>query len=130
LVQPGWIAEHPETHLLPHLARACQVAHSPWVLQGTAWQENGVFLVTLTWSGSGPLRALRRDVFALIGEIAEATTHVRQTVHDDMLEYRVTTGMLSGDSPFSGHGHLVTFEVEGPDVPAIIAGLTGHTDGP
>jgi hypothetical protein len=77
----------------------------------------------LTWLGLGSLGELRRDLFALVGEIAESTTHVRQVVHQGALEYRVATGMLTGDSPFTGHGHLLTFRIDGARLPAIVAGM-------
>src|SRR5687768_1478367 len=32
LAEPGWVAEDPDIHLLPHLRRACQEAGSPWTL--------------------------------------------------------------------------------------------------
>ena len=61
-----------------------------------------------------PLRQLRAPVIALIDEIAEATTHIRQEVTDDATEYYVTTGMLEGDSPFAEHGHLL--RLRGPAI--------------
>jgi uncharacterized transporter YbjL len=48
---------------------------------------------------------LRAITLALVGSIAESSTHVRQLVDG---EFEVVTGMLSGDSPaFAPHGHLL-----------------------
>ena len=55
-------------------------------------------------AGIGRLRA---DAFALIGVVAEGSTHIRQIATDEGIRYEVTTGMLDGDSGFAGHGHLL-----------------------
>ncbi len=94
-----------------------------WRLDGAAVGEHGAYVVDLTWSRTeGSLRGLRADAFALVGEFAESTAHVRQVIADTAIEYHVATGMLHGDGPFAGHGHLVWLRVTGPDLPRLIAG--------
>lgn len=122
LATPGWVAEDPDHHLLPRLRRVCEDAASPWTLERTELRD-GVYVVTLDWSRPNPgLGRLRADFFALLGEIAESTTFVRQRLADDAVAYEVTTGMLDGDAPFAGHGHLLRFRIGGPDVSRLVAG--------
>lgn len=122
LATPAWVAEDPDNHLLPHLRRACEDADSPWTLGRTELRD-GVYLVALEWSRPGSrLGRLRADFFALLGTIVESTTFVRQRPAEDAIEYDVTTGMLDGDSAFAGHGHLLRFEIGGPDIGRLVAG--------
>jgi hypothetical protein len=124
LGEPGWIAEDPDHHLLPHLRAACAEPKSPWTLGSASLGGDGVYRVDLTWEQSnGSLRQLRADVFALVGRIAEATTHVRQCAGEGTIEFQVVTGMLDGDSAFAGHGHLLLLRVTGQHIPGFIAGM-------
>jgi hypothetical protein len=123
LDKAAWVAEAPEDHLLPHVRRAC-VAESPWQL-GENRLQDGVFEVELAWDDPSPsLRRLRADAFALIGEIAEGSTFVRQVVAVDAIEFHVATGLLAGDTQFAEHGHLIRLRITGPAIPRLIAGLT------
>ncbi len=126
LREPDWIAEDPDHHLAPHLERACAGFGGPWRLERAAMGEDGVYVVEVEWQGAGGSRELRADAFALIGQVAEATTHVRQAVAGERIEFRTATGMLAGDSPFAGHGHLIALRIGGPRIAAIIA--TMHWD--
>ena len=122
LEAPDWIAEDPDLHLLPHLQRACTATDSPWQLDGTAF-AGGLYVVSLTWNGLDPrLSQLRADVYGLLGAIVEGTSFVRQRVGATTIDYEITTGLLEGDSPFVGHGHLVHLRVSGPVVERLIAG--------
>lgn len=119
---PDWIAEDPDAHLLPQLQRAGDAPASPWHLERTEISD-GLLTVYLVWDRPEPrLGHLRRDLFALLGTIAEATTYVRQRIGETSIAFEVTTGMLAGDSPFAGHGHLLRFQVSGPAVEQMIAG--------
>lgn len=123
LAAPGWVAEDPAAHLLPHLERACTATGSPWTLTGATFGADGVFCVNLVWGRqAGSLRSLRADAFGLIGEVAETTTHVTREMGEHVVEYRVVTGMFPGESGFSGHGHLLHLRVTGPRIPALVAG--------
>ena len=114
---PGWVAEAPADHLLPHLARACAASGSPWQLGETEMRPDGVYVVTVIWKG-GPvqLREIRAAVFRLVGEVAEESTFVRQVVTDAPIAYHVTTGMLDEESSFAPHGHLMLIRVDGSEV--------------
>lgn len=122
LTQPGWVAEDPASHLLPHPRRVCEDSASPWTLVA-AESRDTVYILTLEWSHPEPrLRQLRADVFALIGVIAEASTFVHQHLTDEAIEFHLTTGMLDGDSPFKAHGHLLQLRIGGPSVKPLMSG--------
>lgn len=50
---------------------------------------------------------VRRAVLALVGSIAEDSTHIRQRRNGDAIELDVATGTLPSKTPFAPHGHLV-----------------------
>jgi hypothetical protein len=106
ITAPDWIAEDPDAHLLPHLERAVAEPTSPWQL--ARWRdEAGVLVLELRWQGD-TARGLRADAFALLGEIAEAATLVRERpTMDGMTTFDLVTGMLDGDGAFATHGHTV-----------------------
>jgi hypothetical protein len=123
LAEPGWVAEEPEIHLLPHLRQACDAPSSPWALIGTDLQD-AIYVVILEWSRPQPrLRQLRADAVALIGTVAEGSTFVQQRTTESEIEYHVTTGMLEGDSPFAGHGHLLLLRIGGPQITQMISAM-------
>ena len=97
----GWVAEEPQAHLLPHLTAA---ASALGLDLRTSTATDGAFEIEI--EGNGRRQAeLRAATMALVGSIAEASTHVRQ-VDDGAFE--IVTGMLPGDSPaFATHGHLL-----------------------
>jgi hypothetical protein len=120
LAAPGWVAEEPDVHLLPHLRQACAAPGSPWTFIGAELQD-AVYVVTLEWSRSQPgLHRLRADAVALIGTVAEGSTFVQQRVIEREIEYHVTTGMLEGDSPFAPHGHLLLLRIGGSQIIEIL----------
>jgi hypothetical protein len=57
---------------------------------------------------------------ALIGVAAEGATFVQQRIDEEAVELQVATGMLDGDSPFQGHGHLLHLQVGGPVVERLL----------
>lgn len=116
LAEPDWIAEQPGDHLLPGLKSMIDAPGSVWTLVGTSFRD-GVYEVNLEWVRAEPsLRLLRADVFALLGGIAEGATFVRQATVGETVEFQATTGLLDGDTPFKGHGHLLLLRIVGPAV--------------
>ena len=110
----GWVAEEPEAHLLPHLQAACDEPGSPWAIRSWTF-DDGVFVIDASWSGSwGSWAALRGDAFALLGRIAEVTTHIRQRSVEDGFTFEMATGTVADGSPFTPHGHLVRMHVPQP----------------
>jgi len=117
-----WVAEEPELHLLPHIQTWCERS-GQLDLSSTETDERGAFVVELTWKGErGALGQARAAVFALLGQIAESATYVRQTRPgamdgcagaDGPLRFEVGTGMLAPDTAYAPHGHVVYFDVYG-----------------
>ena len=101
LARAGWIAEDPHAHLLPHLEATA--AERGWTL--VRWADvDGVLEVELDVGGERSHKDRLEAAFALIGAIAEASTHVRETGPG---VYEVLTGMLPGDGSFATHGHVL-----------------------
>ena len=100
---PGWVAEEPELHLLPHLQQGAETVGVE--VLGTATND-ATFDVDLR-RGDRSGAQMRMVTMALVSTIAEASTHVRQVSES---EFEVVTGMLEGDSPrFAPHGHVLRF---------------------
>lgn len=126
LGRPGWVAEEPDLHLLPHLRRACDRSDSPWSLVGAELRDT-VYVVDLVWRRPTPrLRDIRAAVYALLGEGAESTTFVRQRLVDERIEYGVVTGMLDGDGLFAAHGHVLLVRVGGSAIDRLLVDATAH----
>lgn len=113
----GWVTEDPEQHRLPHLVAACGRKGSPWTVTG--WSVvDAALVVDLEHRpppDGGRGRARTRDVFSLLGEIAETATSVRLPDADVdpgvAAEVEVVTGVLDGDGPFAAHGHVLRLRI-------------------
>jgi hypothetical protein len=107
MLEPDWVAEQPELHLLPHIRRAC--ADHGWSVR-RADVVDAVLDVEVDAPGA---RNPTEAVFTLLGSFAEPATHVATTTHDVGREIAVTitTGVLEGDSHFAPHGHVVRLRV-------------------
>ena len=106
----GWVAEAPEAHLLPHLRAACEQTDSFFMLDSSAAQPDGSFLVTLRLrDASAGIAEIRARLFELIGEVAETATYIRQ--RGEPLLFEVLTG-TTADGTFAPHGHLLVVRVE------------------
>jgi hypothetical protein len=113
MVEPDWVVEDPQVHLLPDLQRELGAPGAPWRLIDHL-VVNAVFVVTLEWTRrDGTLQDLRRDAFALVGSVAKQVTHIAQYVRVDRIEFDVATGVLEGDSRFHRHGHMLRLQVTG-----------------
>ena len=104
----NWVAEEPETHLLPHIRRACEDLGLELL---SAESEDAVFVVRVAWPDRHPAGA-REDAFRIVGSFAELATSVR--VRDGGRSFEVVTGMLDGDSQFEPHGHMMRLELVPP----------------
>jgi hypothetical protein len=123
LATPGWVAEQPEAHLLPHFERHCAAPGSHWEILSTQFDDSGVFDVVVRWKPeAGTFNELRNDVFALIATVGEPATHIHQRVGNDEISFDVVLGVLNGQSHFKSHGHLVRLRASGPAVDGVIAG--------
>ena len=106
---PDWVAEDPEIHLLPHLERA---ALGLGFGLGGAAMDGATYELRLTWLGEKGRRPLRRAAHALIGAVAEESTHVFEWVDDDAVVFDVATGMVAEDGHFAPHGHLLRLRIQ------------------
>lgn len=97
---PGWVAEEPEAHLLPHLEAT--VAERDLAL--VDWRDDDGVLELTVSVGDRPRQAQRAAAYALVAAIAEASTHIREVERD---VFEVITGMLPGDGSFATHGHVL-----------------------
>src|SRR3954452_611450 len=76
--QPEWVAEQPETHLLPHVEAWCQ-RDQRLVLTDAEADASGAYILEFDWQGApGSVGEVRATVFSLIGSFAEGATYVRQ----------------------------------------------------
>ena len=112
--RPGWVAEDPYVHLVPHL-RAAAVEGLRLVSCRT--RADGVLNVAVRHSPGMSRSEIRRQVWALIGTIAEAAASVRERADGDTVVFDVVTGIPDGTGPFASHGHSVRLELT-PGVPA------------
>ncbi len=106
MLEPDWVAEEPEAHLLPHVERTCR--EHGWEM--ASWQIVDAVLEIDVVAPKGPHASTPRQVaFTLLGSFAEAATHVAELEPDvgKDVELLVTTGMLEGQTPFVPHGHTV-----------------------
>jgi len=101
---PGWVAEDPEHHLLPHLQTAAAQLGVEVLGASTV---DGV-LVFRVANASPSRNEARRFVLALLGAIAEQDTYVRQ----DGDTFTVVTGSADEAAAFAPHGHLVRIQIE------------------
>jgi hypothetical protein len=110
MLEPDWVTEEPEMHLLPHVKRFC--AERGWDVR-RAEVVDAVLEVDVG-APPGTARKPREAAFALLGTFAEASTHVVERSSDvgKSVEIFATTGMLEGDGEFAPHGHTVRIRVE------------------
>lgn len=101
--RPGWVAEEPEVHLVPHL-RDAQVAGLR--LAGWSTGEDGVLDAVAEYRPGGSRRDLRRQAWALIGAVAEPAASVRERADGDTITFEVVTG-IPGNGHFASHGHTL-----------------------
>src|SRR3954447_639740 len=117
LSAPGWVAEHPEIHLRPHVEAWCE-RDRRLALTDAYTDERHAYILAVQWCGApGSVGAVRAAVFSLIGSFAEGATYVRQRrVGGDAadaqpkLPFEVGTGELPPDARFEPHGHVVVID--------------------
>jgi hypothetical protein len=107
---PGWVAEEPEAHLLPHLVAACDEPGSLLRLERARSVEEILVVELTAREPDRSVGALRRAAIALVAAVAEESTHIRQRRNGDALEFDVATGS-SSESAFAPHGHLLRLRI-------------------
>lgn len=118
---PDWVAEEPELHLLPHLQRACDRPDAEFAVESTGADADGRFVVTLRSRNPRSIGQIRAALFALVGQIAETATYVRQRPGrrgfpdpTEEVVFEIATGTPAGDGPTATHGHLIRFRIQPP----------------
>jgi hypothetical protein len=110
---PGWVAEEPEVHLSPHL-RSWLEHHDALTLDDARAEDDGSYVILLSWQGRlGDLRGVRAAAYALIGQVAESATYVRQRRENGLVVFEAATGMVGDDTQFAPHGHVLVLRVAG-----------------
>jgi hypothetical protein len=117
-VEPGWVAEDPDAHLLPRLSESI-ASGAPWRLEATGTEADGTFAIRLGWMGGSDAGrgAIRAAVVALISEIAEGTTLIHERRAEGVVSYAVITGDLPGETRFATHGHTLVLTIDEPGGP-------------
>jgi hypothetical protein len=106
--RPGWVAEDPEIHLVPHL-RGASVAGLRIAEIGTG--DDGVLWVTAACDPGAGRGELRRRAWALLGAVAEPAASVRERRDGDAAIFEVVTGIPDNAGPFASHGHTLRLTV-------------------
>lgn len=102
--RPGWVAEEPEVHLVPHL-REANIAGLH--LTECQTSNDGVLAVSATYTPAASRHDIRQRAWALLGSIAEPAASVREHVNGQTIVFDVVTGIPAGPGPFATHGHAV-----------------------
>ena len=109
-MSPDWVAESPELHLLPHLVEACRRSDAVFTLGSSTVDADGALVVELhRRNSSAGVGEIRAAVVALVGQVAETVTYIRQ--YRDPLRFEVVTGIAPDDRRFATHGHLLTLRI-------------------
>jgi hypothetical protein len=112
--RPGWVAEEPEAHLVPHL-RGAGVAGLR--LLECRSGDDGVLEVTAEHGPGDSRRDVRRLAWALIGTVAEPAASVWEHRDGDSVVFDVVTGIPEGPGPFASHGHTLRLTILPPATP-------------
>jgi hypothetical protein len=109
MLEPDWVTEDPDAHLLPHVRRLC--TERGWEL-ARADVVDAVLEVDVL-APATTVRSPREAAFSLLGTFSEASTHVVERSPDvgRDVQLLVTTGMLEGDGVFAPHGHTARITV-------------------
>lgn len=102
--RPGWVAEEPEVHLVPHL-RDANIAGLQML--GCQTAQDGVLAVSATYMPDTSRHDIRQRAWALLGSIAEPVASVSEHADGDVVVFEVVTGIPDGPGPFASHGHSV-----------------------
>jgi hypothetical protein len=113
--RPGWVAEEPDVHLVPHL----QNASVPGVrVLACHTGDDGVLNVSAEHGPGDSRREIRTQAWALLGHIAEPLGSVHEHRAGDAVVFDVITGMPSQSGPFATHGHTLRLSLRPAAHPA------------
>ena len=89
----GWVAEEPGVHLLPHLEAACAVPGSRWTILRRRSTTRSRCRCGVDRRVGSVGRDARGGLLAP-RVIAEPTSHIRQRMVEDRVEFEMATGTL------------------------------------
>jgi len=115
MVQPDWVAEDPEAHLLPHIRSGLPDGVR---ITGTEVSDAGELVVTLEVAHVAedrPKANVRSLAYRLLGTFAEPSTFVEERPVEGGAEFVVVTGLLEGQTRFLPHGHTVRLVIRPSD---------------
>ena len=118
---PGWVAEDPDVHMVPHLREPA--TEELRLLEATTG-DHGVLNVAAEHVPGASRRDIRKQAWALIGTVAETLASVREHASDDQVVFDVVTGVPDGGH-FATHGHTLRLTVYPPQT----AGSREPSDG-
>ena len=111
--RPGWVAEEPEVHLVPHLRRA---AVAGLRVLGCTTGDDGILLVAAEHEAAASVGDVRRLAWQLIGSFAEPAASVWERRDGDAIVFDIVTGVPDGGR-FASHGHSVQLRISAATVP-------------
>lgn len=107
---PGWVAEDPDVHMVPHLRDSGPTGLR---LLDISTSDAGVLNVTAEHRPGAGRRDIRMQAWTLIGTVAEMLASVREHATDDGVVFEVMTGVPEGGH-FATHGHTLRLTVRPP----------------
>lgn len=107
-----WVAEDPESHLLPGLRERLEI--SGLSLEEATAEPDGGYRIRLASTTKQSRREIRQSVWSILGGVAELSSLVRETHDDGVIRFEVVTGIPPGGR-FATHGHTLHIEVTQPD---------------
>jgi hypothetical protein len=107
--EPDWVAEDPRAHLLPHVESSMG---GPMRLRSAEVDDSGELTVLIEAEIPKADRfrlgaRFRQLAFVVMSGFAESSTFVEEIQRDGGAEFVVTTGLLSSQTAFAPHGHVV-----------------------
>ena len=106
-----WVAEDPETHLVPGLRRGAEA--TGLTITSFAFDPEGRFTVHFKGAAAMSRREVRQAAWTILGAVCELTTHVSEVVVDGDVTFDVVTGMGENAGTFATHGHSLRLVIDG-----------------
>jgi hypothetical protein len=113
--RPGWVAEEPEVHLVPHL-RAASAAAGLRLITCDA-SDDGVLEIAAEHGPGDSRGEIRWRAWSLIGAVAEPAASVRERRGGDTIIFEIITGIPDRSGPFASHGHTLRLTIRPPGAP-------------
>ena len=110
---PGWVAEDPDLHMVPHLRDGGTAGLR---LLDVSTGDQGVLNIAAEHQPGASRRDIRQQAWTLIGTVAELLASVREHAQDDRVVFEVVTGVPAGGH-FATHGHTLRLIVHPPPGP-------------